>query len=115
MRGETGRREVAAPASAAGEPAPAIPAWLAGPILGLSGFAALVHEIVWTRILALVLGPTIYAFAATLAAVIAGVALGSAAGTSILGRTQASRRLARRRACRCGGHGEHRRTRLPAR
>ena len=36
------------------------------------------HEIVWTRILALVLGPTIYAFAATLAAVIGGVALGSA-------------------------------------
>ena len=41
------------------------------PCLGCLGFAALVHEIAWTRILALVLGPTIYAFAATLAAVIA--------------------------------------------
>ena len=38
------------------------------------------HEIAWTRILSLVLGPTIYAFAATLAAVIGGVAIGSAAG-----------------------------------
>lgn len=48
-------------------------------VLGLSGFAALAHEIVWTRILSLVLGPTTYAFAAALAAVIAGVAIGSGA------------------------------------
>ncbi len=45
------------------------------------------HEIVWTRILALVLGPTTYAFAATLAAVIAGVAFGSWLGTWLVGRT----------------------------
>ena len=57
-------------------------------ILGLSGFAALVHEIAWTRILAMTLGPTTYAFAATLAAVIAGVAIGSAIGTVIVGRTR---------------------------
>ena len=42
------------------------------------------HEIAWTRILSLVLGPTTYAFAAALAAVIAGVALGSGAGTWIV-------------------------------
>ena len=46
------------------------------------------HEIAWTRILSLVLGPTTYAFAATLAAVIAGVAVGSGVGTWILGRTR---------------------------
>jgi spermidine synthase len=57
------------------------PPWLAIVVLGLSGFAALVHEIAWTRILSLVLGPTTYAFAATLAAVIAGVAIGSGIGT----------------------------------
>jgi spermidine synthase len=57
-------------------------------VLGLSGFAALMHEIAWTRILSLVLGPTTYAFAATLAAVIAGVALGSGIGTWIVGRTR---------------------------
>jgi spermidine synthase len=62
--------------------------WLAAAVLGLSGFASLAHEIAWTRILALVLGPTTYAFAATLAAVITGVALGSAAGTWIVGQTR---------------------------
>ena len=50
-------------------------------VLGVSGFAALTHEIAWTRILSLILGPTTYAFAATLAAVIAGVAIGSGVGT----------------------------------
>ena len=60
--------------------------WLAIVILGLSGFASLVHEIAWTRILALVLGPTTYAFAATLAAVVAGVAIGSGAGAWFAGR-----------------------------
>jgi spermidine synthase len=60
--------------------------WLAVTVLGVSGFAALVHEIAWTRILALVLGPTTYAFAATLAAVIAGVAIGSTAGGWLVGR-----------------------------
>lgn len=62
--------------------------WLAAVVLGLSGFASLAHEIAWTRILALVLGPTTYAFAATLAAVIAGVAIGSAAGSWLVGRTR---------------------------
>jgi spermidine synthase len=62
--------------------------WLAAMVLGVSGFAALVHEIAWTRILALVLGPTIYAFAATLAAVIAGAAFGAAIGAWLLGRAR---------------------------
>ena len=60
--------------------------WLAAGVLGLTGFASLMHEIVWTRILALVLGPTIYAFAATVAIVIGGVAIGSALGAWLLGR-----------------------------
>ena len=64
------------------------PGWVAVAVLGLSGFAALIHEIAWTRILSLVLGPTTYAFAATLAAVITGVALGSAAGAAVVGRTR---------------------------
>ncbi|MGE3888045.1 MAG: fused MFS/spermidine synthase [Vicinamibacterales bacterium] len=62
--------------------------WLAAGVLGLSGFASLMHEIAWTRILALVLGPTTYAFAATLAAVIGGVAIGSAAGAWMVGRAK---------------------------
>jgi spermidine synthase len=62
--------------------------WLAVAILGLSGFAALMHEIAWTRILALVLGPTIYAFSGTVACVIAGVACGSGVGTWLVNRTR---------------------------
>lgn len=62
--------------------------WIAVVVLALSGFAALAHEIAWTRILSLVLGPTIYAFSATLAAVIAGVALGSSLGAWIVGRAR---------------------------
>ena len=63
-------------------------AWLPAVVLGLSGFASLLHEIAWTRILSLVLGPTTYAFAAALAAVIAGVALGSGVGTWLVSRTK---------------------------
>ena len=59
-------------------------------VLGVSGFAALVHEIAWTRILSLILGPTTYAFAATLAAVIAGVAIGSGIGAWLVA-TRASK------------------------
>ena len=71
-----------------GTPPPLAPdrLWLAASVLGVSGFAGLVHEIAWTRILALTLGPTTYAFAATLAAVITGAALGSWLGTWIVGR-----------------------------
>ena len=66
----------------------AAPAWLPITVLGISGFAALIHEIAWTRMLALILGPTIYAFSAALAAVVAGVAIGSALGTSIAARSR---------------------------
>ena len=81
-----GRREKAHAAETP-VPRPAAP-WLAAGVLGLTGFASLMHEIVWTRILALVLGPTIYAFAATVAVVIGGVALGSALGAWLLGRVR---------------------------
>jgi spermidine synthase len=80
-RRRSAKREVPAPV------ATEMPLWLAATILGVSGFAALIHEIAWTRILALVLGPTIYAFSATLAAVISGVAVGSALGTWIGARS----------------------------
>jgi spermidine synthase len=64
------------------------PQWLAALILGLSGFAALVHEIAWTRVLTMVFGPTTYAFSATLAAVITGIAVGSGAGAWMVARTR---------------------------
>ncbi|MFQ5671436.1 MAG: fused MFS/spermidine synthase, partial [Acidobacteriota bacterium] len=43
----------------------------------LVGFTALVYEIGWTRVLAMVLGSSIYAFATMLVAFLAGIALGS--------------------------------------
>jgi spermidine synthase len=51
---------------------------------GVSGFSALAYEIVWTRLLALVIGPTTYAFATMAAAFITGIALGSAAGARLV-------------------------------
>jgi spermidine synthase len=55
-------------------------AWMA---VSVSGFSALVYEVAWIRLLALVIGPTTYAFSTMAAAFIAGLALGSAAGTPL--------------------------------
>ena len=44
---------------------------------GLSGFAALVYEIAWTRILSLIIGSSVYAFSLMLTAFILGLSLGS--------------------------------------
>jgi spermidine synthase len=45
-----------------------------------------VYEVAWTRLLALVIGPTTYAFAAMAAAFIGGLAIGSAVGTRLARR-----------------------------
>ena len=72
----------------AAPPAPAsAPKWrLAAVLLTLSGFATLTYEIVWTRIFALTGGPSTYAFAGTLAVVIAGIAAGSLLGSAVATR-----------------------------
>ena len=49
----------------------------------VSGFSALVYEVAWTRLLALVIGPTTYAFATMASAFIAGLAIGSAMGARV--------------------------------
>ena len=59
---------------------------LACTAVAISGFAALVYEVAWTRLLALVIGPTTYAFATMAAAFISGLAIGSAAGTRLARR-----------------------------
>ncbi len=56
---------------------------------GLSGFAAMVYEVAWTRTLSLVLGSSIYAFCVILATFLAGMALGSFAVRSSLQRRRA--------------------------
>ena len=81
-----GRRAAAAAANGKGEaadgPAEVAPgrAWRVPAALALSGFVALTYEVAWTRVLALILGPTTYAFSAMLATFIGGLAAGSAIG-----------------------------------
>ncbi len=62
------------------------PLWLALGAGGVAGFAGLANEVAWTRALILLIGPTSYAFAFILAAVIAGLALGSALCALVLPR-----------------------------
>ena len=85
------KKRARAPAAAKGRQrpsAPPPPKWrLAATLLALSGFATLTFEIVWTRVFALTAGPSTYAFAGTLAIVIAGIAAGSAIGSAAAGRT----------------------------
>ena len=47
--------------------------------IGVSGFCALGYEILWTRILSIVIGASVYGFAIMLMAFLTGIALGSAA------------------------------------
>ncbi len=62
--------------------------WLGAAALACSGFVALVYEVTWTRVLALIVGPTSYAFSAMLAAFIGGLAIGSAVGSRVAGRAR---------------------------
>lgn len=50
---------------------------LATAALFVSGLAALIYEVVWTRVLTLVIGSSIYAFTIMLATFLTGIALGS--------------------------------------
>jgi len=51
--------------------------------IGLSGLTALAAEVVWTRLLALQIGGTVFAFAIILAVFLAGLGLGSAWASSL--------------------------------
>lgn len=48
--------------------------------IGLSGLSALGAEVVWTRLLSLMLGATVYTFSIILAIFLAGIGIGSSAG-----------------------------------
>lgn len=54
--------------------------WLAAAALGITGLASLSLQIVWTRLLASILGPTTYAFSAVVAVFILGIAGGATIG-----------------------------------
>lgn len=57
-------------------------------VAGLSGFTALGGQVVWTRLLTLLFGATVFAFAIILAVFLAGLGIGSALGAQLLKRGQ---------------------------
>lgn len=65
--------------------------WLAAIALGVSGFASLTLQVVWTRLLVQILGPTTYAFSTVVAIFIIGIAGGAAIASKLLARGGASR------------------------
>ncbi|HTL59853.1 MAG TPA: fused MFS/spermidine synthase [Candidatus Limnocylindrales bacterium] len=56
-------------------------------VIGLSGFCAMSAEVVWTRLLSLMLGATVYTFSIILAVFLGGLALGSFSAASLARRT----------------------------
>lgn len=55
--------------------------WLAAAALGVSGFASLTLQVVWTRLLVQILGPTTYAFSTVVSIFIVGIAGGATFGS----------------------------------
>jgi len=72
-------------------PSPAV--WPVLVAIGLSGLTALSAEVVWTRLLSLMLGATVYTYSLILAAILLGIGIGSYAG-SLVSRTSFSPRTA---------------------
>lgn len=72
-----------------------VPRLQAGVIIGLgiSGFVALLYEVVWTRVLMLVLGTSAYAFACMLTTFLFGIALGSFIVSRFIDRVKDPARL----------------------
>ena len=60
--------------------------WLAAIALGVSGFASLTLQVVWTRLLVQILGPTTYAFSTVVSIFIIGLAGGAAIGSRLASR-----------------------------
>jgi spermidine synthase len=59
--------------------------------IALSGMSALGAEVVWTRLLSLMLGATVYTFSVILAVFLVGLGLGSSAGSYLSRRTESPR------------------------
>jgi len=65
-------------------PAPSTAVFL---VIGLSGFSALSAEVIWTRLLSLMMGASVYTFSILLAVFLTGLGIGSAAGSAIARET----------------------------
>ena len=65
-----------------------------GPVyvaIGLSGMTALGAEVIWTRLLSLLFGATVYTFSLILAVFLLGLGIGSSIGSAIAGAHRAAR------------------------
>jgi spermidine synthase len=61
-------------------------AWAVYVAIGLSGLTALGAEVIWTRILSLLFGATVYTFSLILAVFLLGLGIGSSLGSALAGR-----------------------------
>jgi spermidine synthase len=59
--------------------------------IGLSGFCALGAEVIWTRLLSLLLGATVYTFSIILAVFLVGLGIGSGVGSLVVRRSRTPR------------------------
>lgn len=82
-----------AAAAASVEPAPNWPVYVT---IAISGATALGAEVIWTRLMAMILGSTVYVFSIILAVFLIGLAIGSGLGSMLIRslRTTAGPRLA---------------------
>jgi spermidine synthase len=88
-----GGYEVPAESSTNGSAGPVAGTWAVYLVIALSGMSALGAEVVWTRLLSLVLGGTVYTFSLILAVFLIGLGIGSSLG-ALLARRAASARVA---------------------
>jgi len=73
---------VTSPAGKSGDrPAPG--AWAVYVAIALSGMTALAAEVIWTRLLSLMMGATVYAFALIVAAFLLGLGIGASFGSAL--------------------------------
>ena len=62
--------------------------WVGMVVLAFTGFSTFVYEIAWMRLFAMVIGPSTYAFSATVSAFIVALAIGSVLGTFAVARAR---------------------------
>jgi spermidine synthase len=74
-------------------PSPVLSSWPVYVAIALSGAGALAAEVIWTRLLSLLLGGTVYTFSIILAVFLAGLGLGSAVGSTLARRSTRPRVL----------------------
>ncbi|MEZ5964346.1 MAG: fused MFS/spermidine synthase [Planctomycetota bacterium] len=82
------RRFVPAPAPDAGASEAPVRALSVHAAIALSGFTALGAEVVWTRLLSLLLGASVYTFSLILAVFLVGLGVGSSFGARLAGRVR---------------------------